>query len=151
MNQNPKIKSLTLKSQGSKSGSTNTLVKKCRSTLHVSIKNRRNTIEEDSPESLDERDPQRTNDIRVILVKTTWFVPYKRFGKGWFHLKSCNKNCVCNPPSQNFQIFLPVIHFSMSGQKCKISVKYSLYFLIHGSSKITPVEPCLVGKNSIPP
>ena len=82
LNQNPKIKSLTLKSQGSKSGSTNILVKKRRSTLHVSIKNRRNKIEENSPESLDERDPQRENNVRVILVKTTWFVPYKTFGKG---------------------------------------------------------------------
>ena len=39
-------------------------------------------LNKNSPESLDERDPQRENNIRVILVKTTWFVHYKTFGKG---------------------------------------------------------------------
>ena len=51
------------------------------------------------------------------------------------------KNWVCNPPSQNFQILY-------EWTKCKISVRYSLYFWIYGLSKITLVDRCPVGKVS---
>ena len=47
----PKIESLSLQRQSSKSGGANTLVRKCRSTLHFSIKNKKSKIEDVSPEN----------------------------------------------------------------------------------------------------